>query len=311
MSETTVVVKASFEVRADPEMAWSLLGSAEVWSLRLGFFAFDAVAADSGLVRCLLQATRTDVGHAVLTVRDERPGAAATWEVGASGQEVTLSARPHRRGAVVAAALRFAADRGSAHYLRRSWDRMLGAWLARACHVLEGRHPWPAGMPADVRRACAARRALRAPQSVSASVLIAAPIGVVWDAVWSPQTAWPVHNPDFVACGTVPGTPLQQAGEMQYFVSRTGDGHLDLGIVCVREMAYQRSATTQAVRPPHDEMDYLLTAETDATRLDLTARWDEAAMTGEPQLARRDKAEFVRSAAEGYKAAIEESEHAA
>ena len=311
MSETTVIVKTSFEVRVDPEMAWSLLSSASVWSLRPGFLAFDAVTADSGPIRCLLEATTTGVGHAVLMVRAEQPGLVATWEVGATGQEVTFSARPHRGGAVVAAALRFATDRGRAHYLERHWERMLGVWLVRACQVLEGRQPWPAGMPADVQRACAARPSLQAPQSVSASVRIAAPLRVVWDAVWSPQTVWPFDDPSLVTCGHVPGTPMQEPGEMQYFVSRKGDGQLDLRTIFVREMAYQRSATTHTVLPPHDEMSYLLTAEIDATRLDLAARWDEAAIADDPRIARSHKAEFVRSAAGRYKSAIEKSEHTA
>ena len=33
---------SSCQVSANPEMAWSLLGSAEIWSLRHGHFAFDA-----------------------------------------------------------------------------------------------------------------------------------------------------------------------------------------------------------------------------------------------------------------------------
>src|SRR5215469_11319990 len=174
MAKITAFLETSREVHVDPEMAWSLLGSAWVWSLRPGLFAFDAESADSQTIRCLLQATSTGIGHGVLTLCSERPDLAATWAVGASGEELTFSARPHRRGAVVGAALKFLTDRGSAYYLKRSWDRMLGVWLARACEVLEGRQPWPASMPPDVRRACAAPPPLTATETVTDSVLVAA-----------------------------------------------------------------------------------------------------------------------------------------
>lgn len=60
-------------------------------------------------------------------------------------------------------------------------------------------------------------------------------------------------------------------------------------------------------------MNYLLTTEADATRLDLTARWDGAAMAGEPQLARRNKAEldFTHRAAENLSSQRCQRQHAA
>jgi hypothetical protein len=85
-------------------------------------------------------------------------------------------------------------------------------WLASACLVMEGREPWPAGMPADVQQACAARPPWKATDSVSASVLIAAPPDVVWEAVWSPTQP----GEGLLASGQVPETPAHKPGEMQY-----------------------------------------------------------------------------------------------
>jgi hypothetical protein len=308
MAEVTIVVKASREVSVDPETAWSLLGSAAVWSLRPGHFAFDAAAVGSEPIRCLLRATSKGVQHGVLTVGGEQPGVEATWAAVGGSWEVTFSARPHRGGAVAAASVRSASDRGRAYYLKRNWDRVVGVWLARACEVLEGRQPWPASMPPEVSRACT-RPALEATQSASASVLIAAPPSRVWELVWSPATA--AREPGVVAYGHVPGTPSQEAGEMQYFVSRRGDGRLRVRTVLVRDVAYQRSAVTQAVLPPHVRTDYLLVAEGDASRLELTVRWAEAAFADEPGLVRANMTESVRSAADIYKSAVEESDRTA
>jgi hypothetical protein len=284
-------------------MAWSLLGSAQVWSLRPGFFAFDAaVVPDSPPIRGLLQATTSGVGHGVLTLRSEQPGVAASWS-DPQGLNLTFSVRPHRGGAVVGIALTAPRDRATARQQRKSIDRMLGVWLARACLVLEGREQWPTGMPTPVRQACAAHPPLEATDSVSASVLIAAPLDVVWEAVWSPTQP----GEGLLAWGQVPGTPVQEPGEMQYFVHRAADGQLALTTLIVREVTYQRSAKTQAVWLPHQEMSYQLTAEMDGVRLEMTSRWDQAAIGGEPEVVRSRYAEIVRSATDGYKAAVEKS----
>ena len=85
---------AAREVSADLETAWSLLSSAQVWSLHPGYFAFDAVVPDSPPVRCLLHATNGGVRHGVLTLRSEKPGATATWTWAKGGAKITFSVRP-------------------------------------------------------------------------------------------------------------------------------------------------------------------------------------------------------------------------
>ncbi|MBO0823622.1 MAG: hypothetical protein J2P27_07150 [Actinobacteria bacterium] len=97
---------------------------------------------------------------------------------------------------------------------------------------------------------------------------------------------------------------------MQYFVNRTSDGRLGLGLIIVREIANQRRAVTQVPYPPHTEMIYLLGAEQDATRLELTARWRDAAKAPESQIMGRAVPDFVRSAVDSYKSILEETERA-
>jgi hypothetical protein len=297
---------SSCQVSANPEMAWSLLGSAEIWSLRHGHFAFDAAVPGRPPLRCLLLATRPSVGRLVLTQSSEQPGIAATWVL-ADSLELTFSVRPHRRGAVMAAALnRVAGHLAATREQQEQMNQMLGKWLTRASMVLEGHSPWPAGMPAEVRRACVPRPLVGATDSVSASVLIAAPLDAVWEAVWSPAS--PASSGDgALACGHIPGTPVQEPGEMQYFISPRSDGRLVLKAVIVREVDPQHSAVVQSVGSPHQESSYLLTAETGGIQLEMTSRWARASIRDEPELARERQAEFVRSATGSYKAAIEDS----
>jgi hypothetical protein len=304
VAETTIAVEKSRRVSADPDKAWSLLASAAVWSLRPGFFAFDTVVPDSAPVRGLLMATLDGIKRGVLTLSAEQPAVAASWVLG-RGSTFTFSVRAHHGGAVVAIALRRAVDatdRATTWAYRRRSERMLLGWLDGIDLVLAGRRPWPKGISADVRRACAAPPPLETTGSASALVLIAAPLDAVWEEISAP--AKPVNG--LVASGHVPGTPVHKPGEMQYFI-HASDGQLALTAVILREVTYLRSAKTLAFHPPYLEMSYLLTGEPDATRLELTARFAQTALAAEPQAVRSYIAEYVRSAADDYKAVIEES----
>jgi hypothetical protein len=297
-------VATSCRVSANPEMAWSLLGSAQIWSVRPGYYAFDAAVPDTPPMRCLLQATSTGVSHAVLTLSSEQPGVAATWAF-AKRLELTFSVRPHRRGAVMALAVNGAGGHAApTREQQKRMDYILGRWLTRASMVVEGHWPWPAGMPADVRRACAPRPLPGATDSVSASVLIAAPLDAVWEAVWSPGSS----GDGGLACGHIPGTPVQEPGEMQYFISPRSDDQLVLKTVIVREVDPQHSALVQSMVPPHQEDSYLLTAETGGIQFEMTSRWAQASIRGEPELVRERMTEHVRSATSRYKAGIEQSQ---
>ena len=166
--------------------------------------------------------------------------------------------------------------------------------------MLENRQPWPTGMPAAVQQACTPRPLPEPTDSASASVLIAAALEAVWDAV---SGAPPGDGP--LTWGHVPGTPVQQPGEMQYYLRQTSDSRLSLTGVIVRAIEYPRSATTQVVPLGRQEISYLAITETDAIRLEMTARWALAAIAAEPETVRTQMTEYVRSATNAYKAAIE------
>lgn len=99
---------------------------------------------------------------------------------------------------------------------------------------------------------------------------------------------------------------------MQYFIRRAADGHLVLATEIVREVAYQHSALTESLGSlTHPETGYLLTVEKDGVRLEMTSRWHQPAFVGRPEAVRSRMANFVRSATDGYKAAIETSQRSA
>lgn len=304
MADGAMSVEASSRVSASPEMAWSLLSSADAWCLRPGFFAFDGAVPGSVPIRCLLMRTKAGVMPAVLTLCSEQPGVAATWRVAGMDQEFTFSVSPHRRRVTVTIAINGPRDRATAREEKARFGRMLDMWLARACLVLEDRQPWPTGMPAALRQACAPRPLPEPTDSASASVIIAAPLEAVWDAVWGPSP-----SDGLVAWGHIPATPVQEVGEMQYFLFRpTPDSQLLLSSVIVRAIEYQRSAITQAIPVGRQETSYLLTAQPDGIRLELTSRWAPTAKAREPETVRTQMIEYVRSSASSYKTAIERSQ---
>ena len=254
-------------------------------------------------MRCLLHATGSGVQRAVLTRSSEEPGAAATW-VFSNSLTLTFSVRAHRRGAVMAAAVNPAAHAAGTREQQKRMAYVLDRWLTRASMVLEGHWPWPTDMPADVRHACEPRPLPAATESVSASVLISAPLDAVWNAVCSPGLA----SRGVLVSGHVPGTPMQEPGEMQYFISPRSGNQLDLTAVVVREIDPPRSATVQSLGPLHHEDSYLLTAETGGIQLRMTTSWALASTGGEPELVREQATESVRSATADYKAAVEQSQ---
>ena len=58
----------------------------------------------------------------------------------------------------------------------------------------------------------------------------------------------PVH------AGIIPGTPAQQAGEMQYFITQLGNGELGVTVTMVKELAAGRFALMSPVGKPGPEM---------------------------------------------------------
>src|SRR5258708_13074462 len=81
-------------------------------------------------------------------------------------------------------------------------------------------------MGPGLRAALSPRAPLASPAEASASALIRAPIGQVWQAVSAPESTLLIDPGHGVCAGRVPGTPAGQVGERQYFVRRDDDGRL-------------------------------------------------------------------------------------
>jgi hypothetical protein len=320
MRESTVQVERLRAFDAAPDRVWSLLGSPAAWSLRPGRFAFDVPEPPSGTgrLRCVLGTVGEVTSCEVLEAGDEKPGQAVCWQrrdrLPAGSRAYTLSVRPTLRGTTACIAVRDMVTRGSRADWKTQWEAELGIWLDAMQATVEGQRPWPgAEMPEDVRQACSAgpAPAVAAYDSVSAEALISAPLGVVWEAVWSPETSRSL-NPALVAyAGRVPGTPPQQAGEMQYCICRHADGRLTADVHVVSEFAYQQSALTQRVGPPRTQVLHLFAPEAGGTRLTLTLRWPAGTLREDSQDVRRSLTELMQTNANGYQVIIEASARAA
>ena len=82
-----------------------------------------------------------------------------------------------------------------------------------------------------------------------------------------------VTGPPAACAGVVPGTPARQAGEMHYFISGQRGGKLGTSIAVVTGLDPERSALVASITHPRTETFHLLTPQGQATRLELTGRW--------------------------------------
>ena len=108
------------------------------------------------------------------------------------------------------------------------------------------------------------------------------------------------------APGTSPGTPASQVGEMQYFVQRLDDGRLTASACVVTELTDQHSALTATIAPWHTEVLHLVTPAGQGTRLQLTTRWPAGKVKNQGM--KRQMADWVQVAVDGYKKLIENAE---
>jgi len=161
--------------------------------------------------------------------------------------------------------------RGRAGSARRRLSQEVRAWLDAVHAVLEGHVPWPAtGIPVGSARGRVEFPVIRIPQRVSASVLINATPEVVWEHICAPESMVR-DEPTTLYAGYVPGSPHREAGEMQYVVHQEPDGRLTGDVIVVEDIADQRRALVRQVGFPYSQIDHLVTAEGNGTRLQLTS----------------------------------------
>lgn len=189
MLERAVRIDQQRDIGAAPEQVWSLLRSSVAWSLRPGWFAFDVTGAVADTGQLLISIGPAGAGCEVWQADADEPGRVIRWRSRAAPPSrrrlVTMSALPAGRGAAARISVGEHVPRGSAAGARRWWQRELGGWLNAVQAAAEGKMPWPgAGIPAGIARALTAFPAIGASLRASASALIAAAPGAVWDMVW-------------------------------------------------------------------------------------------------------------------------------
>lgn len=322
MWEATVRVEREQLVDALPEKVWELAGSPAALSVLPGWFAFAVPGAVAGTDRlhCLLVSRggfrRPVVGISrvdtvLIGVREEIPGEAISWQAlnaePAGKQVFTLSVHPKADRSAVRFAVRDVVPRGLKADCRSYWRHHAKVWLGDLRAVAEGRAPWPQPvMSAAMRQAMTAPVSLREPMEASAAVVVDGAPSAVWEAVWDPASARLI-DPERVAwSGHVPGTPVREVGEMQYFVRRLPGGRLRASVCTVTELAYGHRAVTRCMCGRHETV-HVITPVPGGTRLELTERWPARAMpggVGARALLEKIRAE-QRQTAEGLRALIE------
>lgn len=279
MNGWPVLAGRSQPVDAPAERVWSLLSRPEAVALRPDSFAFDVAAPPAPRLRVVLSVPRTAPICVVYEVREEVPGQVVSLTLPGrppgGGEVFTLSVAPERAGSQVAIHIRTAvADPGGQAVVAGYWQRALPLWLAGLRDVAEGRAPVPDGrMPAGLQAACTPAALAGRPASASASVAIAAPAQQVWEAVCAPESAMLMSRGGWVHAGAVPGTPVRQAGQMQYVISQLGDGQLRNTVTMVRELAAGRFVLISTVGGAPLEMLHRIEPHGRETRLELTYRW--------------------------------------
>jgi Polyketide cyclase / dehydrase and lipid transport len=312
-----VVVARSQVIDASPDRVWPLLSSPEAWSLRPAKFAFDVTAPPGRRFRVVLGLGRTGPICTLYGIPEEVPGQAIfleRWTARPPGRErLSLSAEPQVHGTRVTITASSPGARGSPKGdIKAYWQVQLETWLRHLSAVIEGRSPWPdAGMGPGLRAACSPRAPLASPTEVSASALISAPIGQVWQAVWAPESELPKDPGHMVCTGRVPGTPERQVGEMQYFVRRHDNGLLTASACVVTELTDQHRAVTATIATRHTEILHQVTPAPQGTQLQLTVRWSASNSPADRvknQARKRQMADWVQAGVDGYKKLIENAQ---
>ncbi len=292
MWEATVRAEREQLIDSPPEKVWELAGSPAALSLFPGWFAFGVPGVVPGTDRlcCLLVSGQSGFHRRALDirrvrcvavdVREEIPGRLISWQVRSTepaGKQVfTLSLHPRAGGSAVRIAISDVITRNLVAGRQPYWRRHVKTWLSCLRAAAEGRAPWPQDvMPAAMQRALAYPAPPRKPVEASAAVVIDGAPGAVWEVALDAASAR-LADPEWVAwAGHVPGTPLRQAGEMQYFVNRHPGGRFTASVDRVTELADGHRMVIRHIGKPFEGVTVVAPAP-GGTRLELTARWPGA-----------------------------------
>ena len=300
-----VAIKAerSVVVRADPDRVWQLLLSPAIWSLKARAFMFAVPGNDR--LRFWVGSTALGLPNNGLyeLAEDESAMSVTFQEPAPSRHYYRLAVRPARRGAVrVHIEVARYPSLLHADAVDRATRAGLEKWLRGIRAVAENRSPAPSDLiSAEVQRLCLeVPRKPRGWVSVTETAAIGADPSTVWAAVRAPHLDPSSENAP-VACGFVPGTPIGQPGEMQYFVQRLKDGAPKSQAVAVSAIPDGLGAVTHRVRPPYDQTRYRVSAASGQANLELT--W--AGPPGPGDANRAEVGSNLRAVLSHHKAALE------
>jgi hypothetical protein len=315
MWEATVRVTREQEVDADPERMWALAAAPAALAAMPGDrFAFAVPAAVLGTDRlcCMIVSGKHDVHCAVVDVREEVPGQLIRWQVRSAPsrkETLTLSVRPRSGACTLGVAVSEVVPRIDKGSYQGYWRRTVSEWVSNLQAIAEGRRPWPPEvMSGEMRDICAGFELPKKTGQASASAVINADPGAVWETVWATDSSRLI-DPETVAwAGTVPGTPQRSVGELQYTVNRHPDDRFTADVYLVKELDEGRRALTQRIGHPDTEMLLLLTPVAEGTRLELTARWPAPTVRKTYATEAADTvAKHLQETADAYKEHIEKA----
>lgn len=303
MRVVEVKAERSAAVHADADRVWRLLVSPSTWSMKATAFMF----AVPGAERLWLWVGSTALGlpaNGLYEVAENASARSVTFhEPAPSRHYYRLSVRPGRRGPVrVHIEVACYPSRLRAHAVETATRAGLDRWLGRIRAVAEDRSP----APGDLVSAGVVRLCLQVPRqpkdwiSVTETAVIRADPAAVWAAV-SPPHFEPASPSTPVACGYVPGTPVGQPGEMQYFVQRLEDGALKSEVEVVSAVTDGMDVVAHRLKPPYDQTRYRVSAGNGQADLEIT--W-----TGPPgpgQASRGPVASSLRAVLRHHKAELE------
>lgn len=318
MWETTARARVTAVANAAPDRVWSLLRSAQAWSLRRrSCLTFDlpgpgdarngggdAARPDSGGLRFYLGETSPGVAAAVLQITQEVPGELISLQTADRRWSWELSVSHGRRGTSMHVAASRVVSRDvkvdHEHVLRDSHK----AWLKSLCAVCEGQRPWPgSGMPEALRQACLASAPVAAGVLASASTEVNAPPDRVREAFDTLGFIRSVQPESLLCCGDIPGMDGGQLGGMRYYVYRRASGELSTA-VSLRAASSPSGLVVRRVTPPCGETTTRFEPSGAGTRLEFTQRCPASPKCGDD--AHRDgHATQLAEMARRYQAALE------